>query len=179
MSGQPTITLSREMVRQLAFDVANDFFTEEELCTRYDLTLGQVKYIKGQNSFHKHVLDLKHQLKDDGKELLLQAREYVADILRMYKEIADDPDNSTAARMKAGDAIMELARVKVAPQAGMNLPGGGGGNLILYTNLAVEEDSLDGEYKLVAKGPERRQKPEAIEAEYAEIEDDNPASEFL
>lgn len=174
----PTITLSHDVVRQLSFDVANEFFTEEELCVRYDLTLGQLKYVQNQPSFKKHVLDTRQLLADDGKELRLQAKEYVMDVLKMYKDIVDDPDNSTNARMKAGDAIMEIARVKQLPNT--QLPGGGGGfSLHLHTNLDLEGETLEGAYTAVSAPTRKRKRAKAPPAQLVDMEPIDPAAEFL
>lgn len=178
MSKMPTVTMDGEVVRQLAFDVANDFFTEEELCQRYDLTLGQLKYVRKQPTFNKHVLDLRQLLADDGKELLLKAKEYVLDVLEMYKAIVDDTDNSTNARMKAGDSILELARVKVQPNNVVPL-GGGGVALHIHTNLNLGKDSLEGAYLATAKKPKALPAEEAVDAEFVEMADpvdDDPAA---
>jgi hypothetical protein len=173
------------VVRQLAFDVANDYFTDEELCVRYDLTLGQLKYVAAQSSFSKAVLDTRQLLADDGKQLLLKAKEYVLDVLTMYKDIAEDSDNTPTTRMKAGDAIMELARVKVQPNNIVPLSGAGGISLIINTNLSLGKDSLEGAYVAQAKAPKAKPKEEAVEAEFVEMDepqltDDSAAArEFL
>tara|TARA_R110000772_G_scaffold86132_3_gene180526 strand:+ start:1548 stop:2099 length:552 start_codon:yes stop_codon:yes gene_type:complete len=183
MSKQPTITMDSTVVRQLAFDVANDYFTDEELCVRYDLTLGQLKFVAKQPSFNKSVLDTRQLLADDGKQLLLKAKEYVLDVLSMYKDIADDSDNTSATRMKAGDAIMELARVKVQPNNIIPIGGAGGVALHIHTNLNLGKDSIEGSYLAEAKMPSKKPVQEAVEAEFVEMDASqlasDPASEFL
>lgn len=185
MGTQPTITMDREVVRQLAFDVANEYFSEEELCVRYDLTLGQLKFVRKQPAFNKAVLDLRQLLADDGKELLLKAKEYVLDVLSMYKAIVDDTDNTPATRMKAGDAIVELARVKVQPNNVIPLGGGGGVALHIHTNLNLDQGALEGAYVAHAKQPKAIPAEKAVDAEFVELEEPVPqnaaeaAREFL
>lgn len=180
MAKTPALTLHGDVVRQLAFDDANDFFSDEELCVRYDLDIRQLKYVRSQPMFQKQVLDLKQTLADDGKMTMLQAKEYMPEVLTLYYDTMKDPDVGSGIRMKAADKIKELARVAGSHNGEIaQLPGGVG--LIINTNLQLNTD-LVGSYQATASALPKKGEPlkppktdEAVEAEFVEMEEPDRA----
>jgi hypothetical protein len=139
--------MAKKEAKKLAFDVACGFFTEDQLLTRYNLSLSQLKNIKSQRAFMKQVDETNRLLKDDGSEFLIRAKEYAMEVLEAMHEIALDTSVGEANRIKAGEKIFGLAKLLHLPSKG---DGGMVGSLLINTNLALNQ-LPEGSYQLEAK----------------------------
>lgn len=132
-----------EVVEQLAFDVGAEYFSDAQLCLRYDLTLGQLQHIKGQTAFRKELDEVRRILEDGGEKFIYAARQAAMRALNTLDEINTNPDVPTSTRVRAAEGIIEVAGVKKVQAPGE------GQKIIINTNLAI--GSGDKGYTVVAK----------------------------
>ncbi len=154
------IEMPEKEVKQLAFDVACGFFKEDQLCTRFDLDIRQLRSIQQQRAFLKEVDEIRRLLNDDGSEYIIKAKSMVDDCLDAAHSIVQDTGTSDAARLKASQFITNIARVRTAPAKIEDGPSIGA--LIINTNLDLNQNPK-GSYTIEAAPVQQ-----AIEAEYVE-----------
>lgn len=126
--------LSKGIAENLAFDVIQGYFNDQELCLRYDMTLGQLKAIRAQRSFRKLALDIKRDLEDNGERFKLKARRMSLGALKTLKELHSNPGMSGSTRYKAAMGVAELAgeRKTAAPDQGVP-------RMVINTNLTLSD----------------------------------------
>lgn len=146
-----TTVMPQETAKTLAFDEATGFFSDEQLCNRYQLTIDQLEAVRGQSSFQALKDENQRLLQDDGSEFLLKAKEYAFEALQTLHEVAVDEERrfSGNTRVKAAEKICEFARLRTGSAAAAG--GAGGPAMIINTNLALNQ-SPDGAMVAEASG---------------------------
>lgn len=167
-----SMEMSEDEVKQLAFDVACDFFKEDQLCTRYDLDVRQLRNIKKQQPFLKEVDEVKRLLADDGSEFVVLAKGMAKDCLNTCHDIAKDAAANDTSKINASKIIFGMARLNQLPAKGGESGVAGQGSLIIHTNLSLNQNPA-GAYTL-----EAQPKPEAIEGEFSTEYVDAPSSRY-
>lgn len=145
------IKLDKATVRELAFDVACQFFKPPQLCRRYHLSERQLESILKQDQFKREVDEVRWLLQDDGKRLYVKARAHADDALDYYHTIMLDESAPASARSRAADKILSLAGiVEKGGRHAENGAGNGGGGLQLILNTNLSLPGADGAYQLRA-----------------------------
>lgn len=170
-----TTVMAQDDARQLAFDEACNFFSDEQICTRYGLSVKQLAGIRAQPSFQALVHENERLLQDDGSEFLIKAKEYAMDALTILHRLAKSKNTSGTVRHKAAVSLLEYARI---PTGGKVDSGGQAQQpMIINTNLQLNQQP-GGVYTVeaMAEHPNVKQigatapPPPAIE--YVEEDDD-------
>lgn len=142
--------MSRELdkanVEALAFDVAQEYFTDEQLCIRYSITHGQLKHLKEQDAFRREVDEVKRILEDGGEQFTYKARKMALGALKTLDKIRRHPDSTLQQKAAVSNAIIDAAGVKKKPGEDQ----GGGVKLTIHTNLALGNENK-GVYTIEAK----------------------------
>lgn len=152
--------MANKEVKLLAFDVACGFFTDDQLITRFGLSLRQLNSIRDQRAFKKEVLETNRLLADDGSEFIIRAKEYAMDCLESLHDIAKDSTSSENAVIKASGMIFTMAKLLHLPSKDGNVQIG---SMIINTNLALN-DMPQGSYSIEAKpiGGELKSVPQSL-----------------
>jgi len=158
----PGKELSDKELADLAFDVAQEYFTDEQILRRHGLSLSQFRDIKEQPAFVRTVDDIVYGLQDDGAYLAVRARQHLEEILEFHVEVLNDPGVSLGMRQKSADKLLELARVR---KVNTEAPGDSGFKLVIHTNLSLGDDSKEGAYRITA------QPTQTVEGEFEEVPD--------
>jgi len=154
------IEMDSKEVEELAFDVACAFFKDDQLCTRYDLKLHQLKEIKSHRAFQSAVLEVQRLLNDDGSEFVIAAKKASMDVLKSMQAINNDTQSTDNSRIKAGQAIWGMAKLLHTPSK--DAGGSGTGSIIINTNLQLNQEP-SGVYTIEATA-----EPEEKLIEYVE-----------
>lgn len=133
--------------KMLAFDVACNYFSDEQLCNRYGLSLKQLTAVREQPSFQALVDENDRLLNDDGSEFLIKAKEYALDALRTLREIMLDSETAASTRKAAAESVLKFAGVSQKKEAGGEAAGP---TLVINTNLALNQ-TPKGTYQVTAK----------------------------
>jgi hypothetical protein len=153
--------LAKDQVEQLAFDVAQEYFNDEQLCIRYSITIGQLKHLRQQPAFIREVDEVKRVLEDGGEKFIYAARRKALGALKTLDKIRRHRDATLSQKAAAANAIIDVAGVKRAP----NADAGAGIRLSIHTNLALGNENK-GVYSIELKP--------AIEGEAQRIVEEAP-----
>lgn len=159
--------MDEEAAEQLAFDVACAFFSDEQICTRYELTPKQLENVKGQPAFLALVDENRRLLEDDGSEFLIKAKRYASDALDVLHDIAQDDEMSGMVRHKCAVSVLEYARVRTG---GKSEGGDRVAPIIINTNLNLGAEKK-GLFR--AKATMGKAAPKVIDGKAERVAEDN------
>lgn len=132
-----TIVLTKEMTEAMAFDVAQGYFSDAQLCIRHRVTIRQLEQIKAQAEFQREVDEVKRTIEDGGEVLVYKARVLAEAALTALGNIIEDDEISAQTRAKAANDILDVAGVKRGRNASGPGTGDGGFRLTIETNLSM------------------------------------------
>jgi hypothetical protein len=98
-----------DWLKTLAFEVALEYFTPEELCLQYGLSDQQYKEIAQLPKFQQWVLDNRREIDEQGTQFKVLARKLSAVTLPTLYAIAQDEDVEPATRIRAVETLAKLA----------------------------------------------------------------------
>jgi hypothetical protein len=125
--------LVKEQIEALAFDIAQGYFNDQQMCIRYSITIGQLNHLREQDPFKREVDEVKRILEDGGEQFVYKARKMAVGALETLDEIRTDDDATNVQKAAAANAIIECAGVKKKPSDAT----GGGLRLSIHTNLNI------------------------------------------
>jgi|AntDeeMinimDraft_6_1070357.scaffolds.fasta_scaffold09301_3 hypothetical protein len=128
---------------ELAFEVALEYFTPEDLQLKYDLPPDQYEHVTALPSFRKAVSEYRREIDDEGIAFRLRARRCADDILVEVYAMAFDEKLDAKDRLKAAEMICRYAGFETA-----KTDGEGGVKLQIYTNLNLSSSTPDQTYTI-------------------------------
>lgn len=117
----------------LAYDVALQYFSDDVIAFRHQITVGELARIKSEPGFVALIFDQQKKIAADGEQFRLKAAAHADKILEEMAAIAVDPDVAHSNRVKAAELVGRWA--------GRDVRDGGAGagqmQVVLTTNLSL------------------------------------------
>lgn len=133
-------TVHKSWVEALAFEVALEYFTPEDLQLKFDLTPEKYQAITTMPAFRRAVNDYAREINDEGVAFRLRARKAAEDILDELHAMAFDQRLEAKDRLKAMEMMCRYAGFESQRQED-----GSGVKLQIVTNLSMGGGGTTGQ----------------------------------
>ena len=136
-------------LKDLAYELAVNFFPLEVVCLRHSITKAQIDELKGDPEFRRILLDEQKATAVSGEAFRLKAAGHAFKTLEHFAKMAVDEEVPYAQRLKAGELVAQWAGGGYGGAA--QAASGMGMQIVLQTNLALNPMQLTGgEYEAKA-----------------------------
>ena len=102
---------SDEWLDNLAFEVALQYFSPDELQIKYDLSRDQYDRLVEHPGFKRAVDSYRREIDEEGHHFKIKARRMASEVLDTFFELAGDPTVAPADRINAAKQLCQYAGI--------------------------------------------------------------------
>lgn len=146
MSNHMPARTPQNWVQSLAFEVALEYFTPEDLRLKFNLDEETYRRVTALPDFRRAVADYRREIDDDGIAFRLRARKGAEDVLTEIYAMAFDQSAKMSERLAAARTLCEYAGYTKDKKEE-----GGGVRLQIITNLGLSQEDVGQTYTVQAQ----------------------------